>query len=113
MENTEMKKIIDRQRAFFHTGTTLDVSFRIAALKRLQYMIRRHEKEIEAALLLDLKKSSFESYMCETGLVLDEIHYMLRQNTAGTVLLQKLPETFSLRCHADRKSLELSDPADS
>ena len=78
MENTEMKKIIDRQRAFFHTGTTLDVSFRIAALKRLQHMIRRHEKEIESALLLDLKKSSFESYMCETGLVLDEIHYMLR-----------------------------------
>ena len=31
-----MKKIIDRQRAFFHTGTTLDVSFRIAALKHLQ-----------------------------------------------------------------------------
>jgi acyl-CoA reductase-like NAD-dependent aldehyde dehydrogenase len=72
MENTEMKKIIDRQRTFFQTGTTLDVSFRIAALKRLQHMIRRHEKEIEAALLLDLKKSSFESYMCETGLVLDE-----------------------------------------
>ena len=78
MENTEMKKIIDRQRTFFQTGTTLDVSFRISALKRLQHMIRRHEKEIEAALLLDLKKSSFESYMCETGLVLDEIHYMLR-----------------------------------
>ena len=78
MENTEMKKIIDRQRTFFQTGMTLDVSFRIAALKRLQYMIRRHEKEIEAALLLDLKKSSFESYMCETGLVLDEIRYMLR-----------------------------------
>ena len=49
MENTEMKKIIDRQRTFFQTGTTLDVSFRIAALKRLQYMIHRHEKEIEAA----------------------------------------------------------------
>ena len=78
MENTEMKKIIDRQRTFFQTGMTLDVSFRIAALKRLQHMIRRHEKEIEAALLLDLKKSSFESYMCETGLVLNEIHYMLR-----------------------------------
>ena len=49
MENTEMKKIIDRQRTFFQTGMTLDVSFRIAALKRLQHMIRRHEKEIEAA----------------------------------------------------------------
>ena len=49
MENTEMKKIIDRQRNFFQTGMTLDVSFRIAALKRLQHMIRRHEKEIEAA----------------------------------------------------------------
>ena len=72
MENTEMKKIIDRQRAFFHTGTTLDVSFRIAALKRLQYMIRRHEKEIEAALLLDLKKSSFESCLLYTSDAADE-----------------------------------------
>ena len=78
MESTEIKERVDRQRTFFHTGTTLDVSFRIAALKRLRLMLCRHEKEIEAALLLDLKKSSFESYMCETGLVLDEIGYMLR-----------------------------------
>lgn len=78
MESNEIKERIDRQRTFFHTGTTLEVSFRIAALKRLRLMLYRHEKEIEAALLLDLKKSSFESYMCETGLVLDEIGYMLR-----------------------------------
>ena len=101
MENTEMKKIIDRQRTFFQTGMTLDVSFRIAALKRLQHMIRRHEKEIEAALLLD---SPPHPLVCKRAEC---------QNTAGTVLLQKLPETFALRCHADRKSLELSDPADS
>ena len=51
MESTEIKERIDRQRTFFHTGTTLDVSFRIAALKRLRLMLCRHEKEIEAARL--------------------------------------------------------------
>ena len=37
-----------------------------------------HEKEIRRALQKDLGKSGFESYMCETGMVLEEISYMLK-----------------------------------
>ncbi len=38
----------------------------------------KHEERIHDALKRDLGKSGFESYMCETGLVLSEISYMLR-----------------------------------
>ena len=46
-------------------------------LKRLRSCILKYQEEIHSALKLDLGKSSFESYMCETGLVLDELRYML------------------------------------
>ena len=70
--------LIRRQKEFFATGATLDVKFRIAALKRLRSAILAHERQINEALEADLGKCEFESYMCETGMVLSEIRYMLR-----------------------------------
>ena len=78
MNETEIKTIVQKQRTYFDTGKTLDITFRIRALRRLRETIRAHEKEIHAALQSDLGKSNFESYMCETGLVLSEITHMLR-----------------------------------
>ena len=71
-------EILDQQRSFFRTGKTLDVSFRLAHLKRLAAVIKAREADIADALQKDLGKSSYESYMCETGLVLSEISYMVR-----------------------------------
>ena len=51
---------------------------RIAGLRRLYTAVSQNEKEILDALKKDLGKSGFESYMCETGLVLEEISYMLK-----------------------------------
>ena len=78
MNQQEIQAIVEKQRAFFHTGATLDVEKRIQALKKLQSCILRYEDEIGAALKQDLGKSTFESYMCESGLVLSELSYMLR-----------------------------------
>ncbi len=78
MEQKEIAEIIGRQRAFFETGATLDPSFRIQALKRLYSAIQTHEAEIHEAVKADLGKSAFESYMCEVGLTLSEITYMIR-----------------------------------
>lgn len=78
MTQNEIKQIIDRQHAFFHTGATLDVSYRLDSLRRLRDCITRHEADINKALKKDLGKSAFETYMCETGLVLSEISYMLK-----------------------------------
>lgn len=78
MNEQEIKHIVINQRKYFNTGATLDVDARIRALKKLRESILKHEDEINKALKKDLGKSNFESYMCETGLVLSEISYMLK-----------------------------------
>ena len=74
----QIDELIEKQRAFFDTGKTLDAAFRIQALVRLEESILKHEKELEEALHKDLGKSGIESYMCETGLSLSEIRYIRR-----------------------------------
>lgn len=78
MNETEIRQIVDTQRAYFYSGATLAVDSRIQALKKLKACILKYESEMEAAIRKDLGKSRFESYMCETGLVLSELSYMLK-----------------------------------
>ncbi len=78
METNEIQKIIQTQREFFQTGATLPVKFRINHLKKLKESIKKHEIEIAEALRLDLGKSDYEAYMCEIGLTLSEISYMIK-----------------------------------
>lgn len=77
MDKTEIKRIVGLQRRYFYAGATLDVNFRIQSLKKLKVCIQKYETAINEAIKKDLGKSGFESYMCETGLVLSEISYML------------------------------------
>lgn len=78
MTEQEINSLVTRQRKYFQTGATLPVSVRITALRGLYTAIVKYENEIHDALKKDLGKSGFESYMCETGLVLEEISYMLK-----------------------------------
>lgn len=78
MDQQQIAAIVARQRAFFKSGKTLSVSYRKEALKKLYAAIISRESTLADALQKDLGKSDFESYMCEIGLVLDEISYMLR-----------------------------------
>ena len=78
MQEKEIQEIIKKQNHFFATGATLPVSRRIAALKQLKAAIIKYEEKINAAIEEDLGKSTFESYMCEVGLVLSELSYMIK-----------------------------------
>ncbi len=78
MTKDEIKNIISLQREYFATGETFDINFRIKALKKLKTAIKNNADKINAAIKKDLGKSAFEGYMCETGLVLSEISYMLK-----------------------------------
>ena len=73
-----MEELLKKQRTFFQTGQTLDVTFRIKMLKKLRSAVDEYENEITAALTADLGKSDFEGFMCEIGLVRSEISHMLR-----------------------------------
>ncbi len=74
----EIESILQKQREFFATGATLRVEFRLAALQRLREAIKRHEKEIMEALKEDLGKSDYEGFLCESGLTLTEITWMIK-----------------------------------
>lgn len=78
MAVTNIENVVLKQRSFFESGATLPVKFRIEMLKRLYNSIKLHESEISAALMKDLGKSSFEAYMCEIGMALSEISYMIK-----------------------------------
>ena len=78
MNQNDIHKLIEKQRAYFYSNETLNIEKRIHALKKLKTCIQNNEAEIATALEADLGKSNFESYMCETGLVLSEISYMLK-----------------------------------
>lgn len=73
-----MQEKIQKQREFFRSGKTITLSFRKEALKRLGRAIRDHEEEIYEALRTDLNKSKTEAYMCEIGMTLAELSYMLK-----------------------------------
>ena len=74
----EIDAILQQQRDFFRSGATLPVEFRLKMLRRLYAAVKQYEPEIAAALREDLGKSDYEGFMCESGLALSEIGYMIR-----------------------------------
>lgn len=82
MTNQEIQSLLERQRSYYNTGVTLPVSFRKNQLRRLYSAVKTYEGEIMEALHADLGKGHYESYMCEIGMVLEEITYMCRHVAA-------------------------------
>ena len=78
MTHQEIQALLEKQRAFYKSGKTIPVSYRIAQLKKLYASVKKHEAQIGAALKSDLGKSAYEGFICESGLVLSEISYMIR-----------------------------------
>ncbi|MCX6249435.1 MAG: aldehyde dehydrogenase [Bacteroidetes bacterium] len=78
-DNTiELKETLERQKQFFFTHQTKDVSFRIEKLKILKTAILAYEEKLYEALWEDLHKSRFEAYASEIGIVLSEIRIHLK-----------------------------------
>ena len=78
MNPNRIDEILASQKQYFQSGATLSVEFRLEMLKKLYTAVKNHEAELESALKADLGKSHFEGFMCEIGLVLSEISYMIR-----------------------------------
>lgn len=75
----DISEIVTKQRTYFGSGETRTVKFRRESLQKLQAAIRKNEKAIAEAMKMDLNKHPFESYMCETGIVLDEIRFHMKR----------------------------------
>ncbi|MDE7300907.1 MAG: aldehyde dehydrogenase family protein, partial [Clostridia bacterium] len=78
MPEADIQTIVERQRAYFKSGRTLDVKHRLKRLRALYAAINDNLDIIHEGLKKDLGKSESESYMCETGLALSELSYMIK-----------------------------------
>lgn len=74
----EISDIVSRQREYFNSGATRPLSFRLDALKKLQKALQDNDQLICDALMQDLNKAPMETYMCETGMVLEELRYHIK-----------------------------------
>jgi aldehyde dehydrogenase (NAD+) len=78
MTTQEIQSLLEKQRAYYRSGATIPVKFRIEQLRKLYETIKKYQNEINDALRSDLGKSHFEGFMCESGLVLTELSYMIK-----------------------------------
>lgn len=78
MTHQDIQSLLDKQRAYYRSGATIPVKFRIEQLKKLYATVKKHQREINDALTADLGKSHYEGFMCESGFVLTEISYMIK-----------------------------------
>ena len=70
--------VTERQRAFFRTGKTLDVEWRLAQLRKLKRAVLDRQEMLEAALAEDLGRTPAEAYLTDIGPVIAEINEILR-----------------------------------
>ena len=75
----DIHEIVESEKHFFRTGVTRGVDFRIDMLNKFRKAIIENDELISAALKADLNKQPFESYMCETGLLLEEINFHIKR----------------------------------
>lgn len=73
-----VSEIVARQREYFYTGETRPAKFRKEALLKLRNALIDNESLILEALKKDLNKHPMETFMTETGLVLEEIRYHIK-----------------------------------
>ena len=78
MTSQEIQSLLEKQRSYYRSGATIPVRFRVEQLKKLYATVKKYQNEINDALTADLGKSHYEGFMCESGLVLTEISYMIK-----------------------------------
>lgn len=67
--------LLNKQKAFFRSGKTKELDFRLKALAKLREGIKAYEQKIMDTINLELNKSEFEAYSTEIGVVLSEISF--------------------------------------
>lgn len=71
----EFEAMVSRQRAFWNTGATRSVEWRLTQLKKLEQALEEREEVLCAALKADLGKAAYESWLSEIGMTLGELRF--------------------------------------
>lgn len=73
----DIRRIYDKQKAFFESGATRSYAFRKEQLKKISKAVKAYDSRILEALSKDFRKSTFESFGTEIGPLLTEIRHTI------------------------------------
>jgi aldehyde dehydrogenase (NAD+) len=68
---------LQKMQDYFKSGATQSYSFRKKQLQALKKAIKANENQLQSALFADLRKNAEETWVTETGFVLNELNYTL------------------------------------
>lgn len=71
--------VLTRQKQFFFTGKTKNISYRKEQLRKLRDLFIENEKAIFEALKTDFRKSTFETYLSENGYMIMEVNQFIKK----------------------------------
>lgn len=91
--------LCQRQRDYFQSGATRPVGFRRAQLEKLLSALEKNEVALLAALHADLRKSPFQAYTSELGLVQSEVRHALRHLRSWTAPVRHRTPWFVAPAH--------------
>jgi aldehyde dehydrogenase (NAD+) len=77
-------------RAYFHTGATKPLSWRLSQLDALEHFLMEREQDIEEALAADLRKPATEAFTSGVGVALSEIRFT-RKKLASWMKPERVP----------------------
>ena len=66
---TAIHDLLIRQKAFFQTGKTLSIPFRMEMLRKLREAVISHEQDLTDALEKDLGRNPAEGYFCDVSMI--------------------------------------------
>ena len=73
-----IQETVAAQRAFFQSGKTRSVDFRLTQLKKFETALKANEQLFFDAIFADLKKSRYDTFTSELSLVYRELTFMMK-----------------------------------
>lgn len=72
-------ELIQKQRSFFNSNATKDISYRKKQLKKLLQILKSNEVTLNEAIYKDFKKSAFDNYATELSIIYAEIKHSIKK----------------------------------
>lgn len=94
--DADLATLIQKQRAYFRTGATKSIPFRVAQLKKLKQAVLDHQDLFLEALQKDLNKPVFEAYAAEIGYVINEVNEAIKETPKWAKPKRVLPNLLNL-----------------
>ncbi len=73
------EETVENQKRYFNTGQSKELSFRKSKLEKLHSLIKNNEALLYEAIYKDFKKSAYDTYLTELGIIYHEIKLAIKR----------------------------------